>query len=507
MNLLEAYKKRLAVAESIHQRSHDGAKMSPQKKLMLAAVLDNTAKFLNENYVAPQGATQSPLGDYKKFCLNIANVSLPNLILPELMLTQPMTSFSGFVTYLKYTSGTAKGGVKVDDVFNTPYSHGVMTEDRMRYTSAAVVEEFAQADGISTEIKLNWTPIKSVHKVIKIKADTPDTILETPTDYSIDDATITLTSSLQDGEKVKVLYFYDNVEIPQKNQVTSLPTLKASMVGIPLRAHARRIAIYYSQMSAYQSKTDYGIDLGDQLAQQAQAELQYEIDSEGVALLANGAEEDKRLIFKDYGIANPGTISRSQYYEGFSQIIARARAIMYQRTQKFNPTYMVVGSDVLTILPFLKGWTPASSTVAVNGPYFAGTVEGLKVYVHPAMTSNEFFFGVNGGDLQTSAGVYAPYMAIVPTQLLGFADGTMSQGFSTLYDMRLLSTYRGEIGNRTAVDADDATEDQGDVHSYLLVKGHIIFSNTDSGELSGINYDDDIALPVWVTNAEDFKTN
>lgn len=28
---------------------------------------------------------------------------------------------------------------------------------------------------------------------------------------------------------------------------------------------------------------------------------------------------------------------------------------------------------------------------------------------------------------------------IVPTQLLGYADGGMSQGFSTLYDLRMLN--------------------------------------------------------------------
>ena len=70
-------------------------------------------------------------------------------------------------------------------------------------------------------------------------------------------------------------------------------------------------------------------------------------------------------------------------------------------------------------------------------------VSGAKVRsVSPSIDENRFFFGVNGSDLQTSAGVYAPYMAIVPTQLLGFADGTMSQGFSTMYDMKLLSTYK-----------------------------------------------------------------
>jgi len=39
-------------------------------------------------------------------------------------------------------------------------------------------------------------------------------------------------------------------------------------------------------------------------------------------------------------------------------------------------------------------------------------------------------------------------MAVVPTQLLGYADGAMSQGFSTLYDMKILNELllvKGEI--------------------------------------------------------------
>lgn len=31
-------------------------------------------------------------------------------------------------------------------------------------------------------------------------------------------------------------------------------------------------------------------------------------------------------------------------------------------------------------------------------------------------------------------------MPLVPTQLLGFADGTMSQGWSSMYDMQILNT-------------------------------------------------------------------
>ena len=225
--------------------------------------------------------------------------------------------------------------------------------------------------------------------------------------------------------------------------------------------------------------------MAQQLATQAQGELAYEIDTEGVLMLSKGAEMDNELKFAKY--VDDKAISRSQYYEAFGEIVARAKKIIYTRTQKFAPNYMVCGADVLTILPYVKGWTPAPASV-VNGPYFAGTLDSLKVFVSPAIDEHEFFFGVNGNDLQTSAAVYAPYMAVVPTQLLGLPDGTQTQGFSTLYDMRLLSTY-----NRKS---DGSVEDAKDGQfSYLLVKGKLstdaaTFFNVQTTEAKFAKYND-----------------
>ena len=460
-NLLESYKNRLAISESIHQKSHNGAKMSAAKKLMIATVLNNTSKFMNEAFDSAAATQRSALGDYKKFCLNISTVALPNLILPELMLTQPMTSITGFVTYLKYTAGTTKGGVEAGKtVFGDVFKLGQMDENRVNYTSDRIVEKI-EADAT----KVVWGPVnlKAGFKFL----DDKNNVIE--------------GGSLEaDGTFVapegatKIAYVYDNTIVPQKGANSAggadIATLTASMDAVQLYAHARRIAVYYSQIAAFQAKTDYGYDLAEQLSTQAQGELAYEIDTEGVLMLVNGAEFNERLSFPAYEVAIKATVngtylSRSQYYEQFSEIIARAKQVLYKRTQKFAPNYMIVGSNVLTIMPYLKGWT-AASVGAVNGPYMAGTVDGLKVFVSPAIDENEIVFGVNGSDLQTSAAVYAPYMAIVPTQLLGFADGTMSQGFSTMYDMKLLSTY--DIVNGERVDAKEGATGQ---YSYLLVKG------------------------------------
>lgn len=481
MNLIESYKNRLAIAESVHQKSHNGAKMSAQKKLMIASVLHNTSRFLNEAFQGAAATQRADIGDFKKFCLNISTVSLPNLILPELMLVQPMSSLSGYITYLRYSAGTNKGGVKAGDVFNDAFRLGVMDEDRSRYTSSAISEKYnITAENVSNKsIVLEWSPVLDVKGVkltpkdgtaidLKIVKETPQkNEVQVAIDKTSGVATLTFNAQdeFADGAVISTLYLYDNEIIPQTVKPVSLPTLTAKMEVVNLHAHARRIAVYYSQLAAFQAKNDYGYDLGQQLSAQAQGELAYEIDSEGVMMLYKGAEHDSQLDMPKYSAAVAGAISRSQYYEMFTEVIARAKAIIYQRTQKFAPNYMVVAPDVLTVMPYLKGWVAAPAAV-VNGPYFAGTVDSVKVFVSPAMAKGEFFFGVNGADLQTSAAVYAPYMAIVPTQLLGFADGTMSQGFSTMYDMKLLSTY-----NRVGDVAEDAEDGQ---YSWLLVAGKMI---------------------------------
>lgn len=477
-NLLESYSKRIALAESVHKKTHNGAGMSAQKKLMLATLLDNTSKYMNEAFDSSAATQRTALGDYKRFCLNITNVSVPNLILPEIMLTQPMTSIAGYITYLRYTSGTAKGGVTDNQLFNGVYGLGKMDEDRMRYTSDNVNEthKVTATEAGKHKFILDWAPVLGI-KSLKI-GETVYTVVSAgqeaaATSVSVDLTTGTITFDDTDTKfiadaEVKILYVYDNVIIPQRETPTSLPTLKAHLEAIDLHAHARRIAIYYSQIAAFQAKNDYGFDMAQQLATQAQGELAYEIDTEGTMLLYNGAEKDDQLTFAKY--VDDKAISRSQYYEAFSEIVARAKKIIYTRTQKFAPNYMVCGADVLTVLPYVKGWTPAPASV-VNGPYFAGTVDSLKVFVSPSIPENEFFFGVNGSDLQTSAGVYAPYMAVVPTQLLGLPDGTQTQGFSTLYDMKLLSTY-----NRKADGSlEDATDGQ---YSYLLVGGKLTSTPT-----------------------------
>lgn len=423
-NLLEAYANRLTYADKIYAKNHQGERLTESKKILIAKCLENTQRFMNEaidqshNGGATQGGANGNMGLFTKFSLNLVNCAIPSLIAPDIVMTHPMSSMSGYVSYVKFCAGVDKGDIAEGDVFNDAFRLGKVDE---KYTADRVVETVG-ADGKFTPA---WTPIvkgafgegKDV-KVVKKAGG------EEFKEFTGEEIT-----GLVEGDRVA--YVYDNVVIPQKN----LPLLVAKMDAIPLIAKARRIAIYYSQMAAFQAKTDYGMDLGSQLSEKAIGQLAYEIDTEVVKLLADNATEDAELTWSK---TLPVGVSKAEHYEGFAEMVAIAGAKIYNKTQRYQPNYMLISSSILPVLGFIKGFT-AANVSKVNGPYFAGTLNGVKVYVSPALAEGEYVLGVNDGDLNCSAAVYAPYMPIVPTQLLGHADGSMSQGFSTLYDLKILN--------------------------------------------------------------------
>lgn len=167
------------------------------------------------------------------------------------------------IQYLKFSAGSTKGGVKQGDLFNDVFRLGAMTEGRMNYTGATVVEEVKEAG------KVAWMQGGKVAVYAKAKAgDTEKSWCEGCV-LKAGEEVATKVEEVQVGDKIS--YIYNNIEIPQRD----IPQLTAEMDGIELSAKARRIGIYYSQMSAFQAKTEMGIDLGEVLATQACGELSY----------------------------------------------------------------------------------------------------------------------------------------------------------------------------------------------------------------------------------------
>ena len=68
-SLFEAYKNRLAVADKVYGKLHEGASMSNNRKLVTAKCLENTNRFMNEAFDNSVGTQRADMGMFKKFAL------------------------------------------------------------------------------------------------------------------------------------------------------------------------------------------------------------------------------------------------------------------------------------------------------------------------------------------------------------------------------------------------------------------------------------------------------
>lgn len=420
-NLLETYSRQLKVAEAYVAKNFDGKQISANTQLTTAVLLDNTNRWMTES-MNTQATQRSDLGDWKKFCLNLTNIAVPSLIANDLVIVHPMTSYSGSVAYLEYVSKTDKGDVKKGDVFNGVFGLGMHSEARTAFSSQVIIEN------VGSDGKVALTPMATG----KFEGEKDAKVI-----LPSGEVKFITAAELKEGVEAgsKVAYFSEEFQM-EHVPATDIPTIGPRMNRIALVAEPRRIAVRYDQITAFQAKTDYGFSLDKQIAEQACGELAYEIDTEIVEMLANGAKDNG--VELKWSRELPVGVSKFEHYNGFLEVIEEAKAIIYNRTKKFHPNYMVIAADVLPVLRFVNGFT-AVKNAKMNGPYKVGELDGLNVYVSPALGEGEFFLGLNGSDMMSSAGVYAPYMAIVPTQLLGTPDGGLAQGFSTWYAKALLN--------------------------------------------------------------------
>lgn len=443
-NLLETYKGQLRVAEAYVAKNFNGKAVSNNTKLTTAVLLDNTNRWITEALNESVATTRGDLGAWKRFCLNLTNIAVPSLIANDLVIVHPMTSYAGSVAYLKYVALTNKGGVSVGDEFNSVFGLGQMTDARKNYTSQVIVEAVTLGTtSVTTGMDIVVGGMKYEDNMA-IKTADVKCIAEDGTVSYVDRATATTVTV--PATTIKIAYVGQTFQMEQV-PAEDIPTIGPKMEHIALVAEPRRIAVKYDQITAFQAKTDYGFSLDKQIAEQACGELAYEIDTDILDMLREGA--GAALPELTWSKTLPVGVSKFEHYNGFLETFEAAKTIIYNRTQKYHPNYMVIAADVLQVLRFVNGFN-YSKSAKMNGPYKVGDIDGVNVYVSPRLGSGEFFFGLNSNDMMSSAGVYAPYMAIVPTMLLGTPDGGLAQGFSTWYAKALLNANLLVAGKITA---------------------------------------------------------
>lgn len=364
--------------------------------------------------------------------MDITTVAMPNLVAHDLVLVKPLPSFTGVIFYYKFVAGITKGGVEIGRTLNDPWALGDMDEARINYTSPVIIDSF-KGDGAAKTFTVTWKQ-NLVKDLPVVTVDGTEVDVDS---FDKDTGVVTLKAAPAADAVVKVAYKYDMVSVPQ----AEIPTIKVESASINLTATPRRVKIFFSQFASFMAKQEAGFNLEEALKSQAVSELEYETDCEIVNLLAKNAnsyaaKHDEAAI--EFNKRVPAGISKSEHYESFAETIMSLSKTVRDRTKRYGINYIVGATDLVLILGLMKNWKDSGQSTKA-GPYLAGTINGIKVYIHPEMAQGTFFGGYNGDDLMTSAAVYGPYMPIVPTAMLQGPDGASTQGFSTLYALEMLN--------------------------------------------------------------------
>lgn len=180
------------------------------------------------------------------------------------------------------------------------------------------------------------------------------------------------------------------------------------------------------------------MDMAAELAKQAVGELSFEIDTEIVNMLDTAVAAGTRTGYT-WSRTLPIGVSKRDHFAGFGEVIESARTGVYAVTKKHMPNVILVAPDVIPVLNFVPGYTASGREVDFAGPFQCGTYNGMKVFCSPNLAEGTWDVIVNKGALEATAGVFGTYMPVVPTAILQGPDGGTSQGWSTLYDAKMLN--------------------------------------------------------------------
>ena len=115
---------------------------------------------MNEAFDQSVGTQRTDMGMFKKFALNLTTVALPNLISHDLVIVHPMSSMSGYITYIEYQYASNKGQTKQGDLISNPFGFGNVDSD---FTGSRVVETVtlggrSEERRVGKECRSRWSP-------------------------------------------------------------------------------------------------------------------------------------------------------------------------------------------------------------------------------------------------------------------------------------------------------------------------------------------------------------
>lgn len=245
--------------------------------------------------------------------------------------------------------------------------------------------------------------------------------------------------------------------------VGSIPEIKIDLRSEAISPNTRKLKAQWTPELTQDLNAYHSIDAEAELANIMSDYIALEIDMENIEMIRqNVVEKDywsaKINSFVDSDgayISSPGTFTGTQM-EWFQTLIQKIRKVsnkIHKRTLMGGANWMMVGTDVATILESLqRGFTSYDgdvSKVSYNmGIEKIGNLgKELTVYKNPYFRSDEILLGFRGNNFLQTGAVYAPYIPIMSTPVvLDPTDFTPRRGMMTRSAKKMIRPhYYGKI--------------------------------------------------------------
>lgn len=445
--IVEARKRNLTSKWGKYERALRSAypEISEQKVLNTLQLLENTNSQLEVcKDRLFEGTQPVDIGPFRRYAFDIITATMPNLIAEEVCSVQSLQQKLGQIFYLEYRYGTSKGGVTSGDVMLSPFTN---SPGYSTYASESVTNELTGIAVANQAGNLAFVPVR------------PGTVrFNVDGEFVVDDGANVLTGTGAlvgiNGTIDYVTGEYDftlggapagdvsvDYDTDFETAPVNAPEVDLRVVELPIMARPRKLRTLYSFDAAYDLKVSQGIDIDEAMLMAVSGELKHETDGEILRDMYTQAG-----LTSTWNATYPPAgadvyISRREFNENFISEIMNASNQIFQRTRRAVGNFLIVGSNVATLLETVgePRYKPSGVKNPV-GPHFAGTLDGrIKVYKNPFYGPMEYLLGYKGELAWDTGFVYAPYLPLFMSNVLMLDDFVGRRGFATSYGKRMVN--------------------------------------------------------------------
>lgn len=414
------------------------------KQCLINAIHENQHTVYGGRGGAIHEATTTDNINFLGIQLPVITAMLSSLVLDDIAVVQALDRRVGSVFYMDVVRGTTKGG---DDTSGTTLisatsGHAAGVAAR-KYASNNVYNETLGTKGSGNVFTATVTssPVVtgSTIVVVSTSGGVQDTLTVASTSGGTDvlaGATLSGTVDLEtgvvtingDGSSVTASASYKyNFE----KSATGVPYLDLDMRSLPLTAEDFMLRARFSIPAAADLQKAHGISMDELLVKYLGGEMKFAIDHHGVDLLLDAAGGAQAATSP--GTFNCALVDGQEWFFKrfqFMDYVAKASNNIFAKTKRAKANFLICGLDAGRVVAQMGGDSFKETVVDKPfGPHKIGTLRGMPVIVDPFIADTTIAFGYRGSDFFDGGFIYAPYIPMYATQMIGLSDLYNQQGF------------------------------------------------------------------------------